>query len=54
MSRDPAGEVDKQRLLVNPVLRLVSSLTSLVDSSDFLEVILLYCVFVVFSCSNRI
>ncbi|KAJ6832491.1 nuclear pore complex protein NUP205 isoform X2 [Iris pallida] len=37
-SRDQAGEVDKQRILVTPVLRLVSSLTSMVDASDFLEV----------------
>ncbi|XP_073116730.1 nuclear pore complex protein NUP205 isoform X3 [Elaeis guineensis] len=38
MGRDRAGEADKQRLLVTPILRLVSSLTSLVDSSEFLEV----------------
>ncbi|KAJ0987901.1 hypothetical protein J5N97_006257 [Dioscorea zingiberensis] len=37
VGRDPIG-VDKQQLLVAPILRLVSSLTSLVDSSDFLEV----------------
>lgn len=36
--RSPAREVDKQRLLVTPILRLVSSLSSLVDSSEFLEV----------------
>ncbi|ONK81042.1 uncharacterized protein A4U43_C01F24610 [Asparagus officinalis] len=33
-----AGDVDKQTLLVTPILRLVSSLTSLVETSDFLEV----------------
>ncbi|PKU70654.1 hypothetical protein MA16_Dca018731 [Dendrobium catenatum] len=32
------GEGDKQHLLVTLILRLVSSLTSLVDSSEFLEV----------------
>ncbi|XP_065016073.1 nuclear pore complex protein NUP205-like isoform X2 [Musa acuminata AAA Group] len=36
--KDLAGESDKQRLLVTPILRLVSSLTSLVESSDYLEV----------------
>ncbi|THU61042.1 hypothetical protein C4D60_Mb07t19100 [Musa balbisiana] len=36
--KDLAGEPDKQRLLVTPILRLVSSLTSLVESSDYLEV----------------
>ncbi|XP_026656857.2 nuclear pore complex protein NUP205 isoform X1 [Phoenix dactylifera] len=38
IGRDRAGEADKQRLIVTPILRLVSSLTSLVDSSEFLEV----------------
>lgn len=38
VARDRAGEADKQRLLVTPILRLVSSLTALVDSSEFLEV----------------
>ncbi|XLR42136.1 hypothetical protein HN51_020331 [Arachis hypogaea] len=36
--RDVAVDVDRQRLIVTPVLRLVYSLTSLVDTSDFLEV----------------
>ncbi|KAK8962834.1 hypothetical protein KSP40_PGU009570 [Platanthera guangdongensis] len=38
IGRNQAGEVDKHRLLVTPILRLVLSLTSLVDSSEFLEV----------------
>ncbi|XP_042454349.1 nuclear pore complex protein NUP205-like isoform X2 [Zingiber officinale] len=37
-ARDRLGEADKKRLLVIPVLRLVSSLTSLVESSEYLEV----------------
>ncbi|XP_020088373.1 nuclear pore complex protein NUP205 isoform X2 [Ananas comosus] len=37
-SKDRAGETDKEKLLVSPILRLVSCLASLVDSSDFLEV----------------
>ncbi|KAH7657158.1 nuclear pore complex protein Nup205 protein [Dioscorea alata] len=37
VGRDPIG-IDKQQLLVAPILRVVSSLTSLVDSSDLLEV----------------
>ncbi|KAL1300925.1 hypothetical protein AAHE18_18G216100 [Arachis hypogaea] len=36
--RDVAVDVDRQRLIVTPVLRLVYSLTSLVDTSDYLEV----------------
>lgn len=31
--------VDKQRLIIPPVLRLVSSMTCLVDTSEFLEVV---------------
>ncbi|XP_072964597.1 nuclear pore complex protein NUP205 [Typha angustifolia] len=38
LSKEREGKADKQRLLVTPILRLVSCLTSLVDSSDFLEV----------------
>lgn len=33
-----AVDVDRQRMIITPVLRLVFSLTSLVDTSDFLEV----------------
>lgn len=33
-----AVDVDRQRMIINPVLRLVFSLTSLVDTSDFMEV----------------
>ncbi|KAK7304174.1 hypothetical protein RJT34_15273 [Clitoria ternatea] len=36
--RDMAVDVDRQRMIVTPVLRLVFSLTSLVDTSNFLEV----------------
>ncbi|KAF6151181.1 hypothetical protein GIB67_037389 [Kingdonia uniflora] len=36
--KDLDADFDKQRLVICPVLRLVSSLTSLVDSSEFLEV----------------
>ncbi|CAD6247641.1 unnamed protein product [Miscanthus lutarioriparius] len=32
------GEIDKKRSLITPVLRIVTSFTSLVDSADFLEV----------------
>ncbi|WOL09223.1 nuclear pore complex protein [Canna indica] len=38
IERNRVGESDKQRLLVTPILRLVSSLTSLVESSDYQEV----------------
>ncbi|KAJ4958575.1 hypothetical protein NE237_025686 [Protea cynaroides] len=38
VGRDIAGEIDKQRMVVVPILRLVSSLTSLLDTSDFFEV----------------
>lgn len=33
-----AVDVDRQRMMITPVLRLVFSLTSLVDTSDFMEV----------------
>lgn len=33
-----AVDVDRQRMIVTPALRLVFSLTSLIDTSDFLEV----------------
>ncbi|KAL2340478.1 hypothetical protein Fmac_008418 [Flemingia macrophylla] len=36
--RDMAMDVDRQRMIITPLLRLVFSLTSLVDTSDFLEV----------------
>lgn len=38
LRRDMAVDVDRQRMIINPVLRLVFSLTSLVDTSDFMEV----------------
>ncbi|PKA64573.1 hypothetical protein AXF42_Ash007319 [Apostasia shenzhenica] len=38
LGRGQARDVDEQSLLVTPILRLVSSLTLLVDSSEFLEV----------------
>ncbi|KAH1246942.1 Nuclear pore complex protein NUP205 [Glycine max] len=38
LRRDMAVDVDRQRMIITPVLRLVFSLTSLVDTSDFLEV----------------
>ncbi|KAG8487816.1 hypothetical protein CXB51_018635 [Gossypium anomalum] len=38
LRRDVAVDVDKQRMIVTPVLRLVFSLTSLVDTSEFFEV----------------
>ncbi|CAJ1975467.1 unnamed protein product [Sphenostylis stenocarpa] len=36
--RDMAVDIDRQRMIITPVMRLVFSLTSLVDTSDFLEV----------------
>jgi len=33
-----AVDVDRQRMIITPVLRLVYSLTSLVDTSDYMEV----------------
>ncbi|XP_027329370.1 nuclear pore complex protein NUP205 [Abrus precatorius] len=38
LRRDMAVVGDRQRMIITPVLRLVFSLTSLVDTSDFLEV----------------
>ncbi|KAK4265201.1 hypothetical protein QN277_026284 [Acacia crassicarpa] len=38
LQRDMAVDVDRQQMIVTPVLRLVISLTSLVDTSNFLEV----------------
>ncbi|XP_044463911.1 nuclear pore complex protein NUP205 isoform X2 [Mangifera indica] len=38
LRRDLAKDIDKQRMIVTPMLRLVFSLTSLVDTSDFFEV----------------
>ncbi|TYH61327.1 hypothetical protein ES332_D07G044200v1 [Gossypium tomentosum] len=38
LRRDVAVDVDKQRMIVTPVLRVVFSLTSLVDTSEFFEV----------------
>ncbi|KAK5817530.1 hypothetical protein PVK06_022454 [Gossypium arboreum] len=38
LRRDGAVDVDKQRMIVTPVLRLVFSLTSLIDTSEFFEV----------------
>ncbi|KAG2656841.1 nuclear pore complex protein NUP205-like isoform X2 [Panicum virgatum] len=36
--KERAGEIDKKKSLIAPVLRIVTSFTSLVDSADFLEV----------------
>ncbi|CAN1216816.1 Nuclear pore complex protein NUP205 [Linum perenne] len=36
--RNVAVDVDRQRMIVTPILRLVSSLTSLIDTSDIFEV----------------
>jgi hypothetical protein len=36
--KERTGEIDKKRSLIAPVLRIVTSFTSLVDSADFLEV----------------
>lgn len=36
--KDVAFDVDKQRMIITPILRLVCSLTSLIDTSEFLEV----------------
>ena len=38
LRRDAAVNIDKQRTIIAPILRLVFSLTSLVDTSDFFEV----------------
>lgn len=38
LRRDVAVDVDRQRMIITPALRLVFSLTSLVDTTDFLEV----------------
>ncbi|XP_019417068.1 PREDICTED: nuclear pore complex protein NUP205-like isoform X6 [Lupinus angustifolius] len=37
LRRDMATDIDRQRMIVTPILRLVFSLTSLVDTSEFLE-----------------
>ncbi|KAL5098578.1 hypothetical protein RYX36_002905 [Vicia faba] len=37
LRRDMAVDVDRHRMIITPVLRLVFSLTSLVDTSDFME-----------------
>ena len=37
-----AVDIDKQRMIVTPMLRLVFSLTSLIDTSEFFEVFLLF------------
>lgn len=36
--RQLALDFDKQRMIITPMLRLVFSITSLVDTSDFFEV----------------
>ncbi|KAL6226355.1 hypothetical protein ACLB2K_000317 [Fragaria x ananassa] len=36
--RDVSGDINKQRMIVTPILRLVFSLLSLVDTSEFYEV----------------
>ncbi|GAB2300342.1 hypothetical protein Dimus_034380 [Dionaea muscipula] len=36
--RELAADADRQQMIVTPILRLVLSLTSLIDASDFLEV----------------
>ncbi|XP_065850095.1 nuclear pore complex protein NUP205 [Euphorbia lathyris] len=36
--RDVAVDIDKQRMIITPILRLVFSLTSLIDTSDIFEV----------------
>ncbi|KAK4852857.1 hypothetical protein QYF36_000212 [Acer negundo] len=38
LRRDVAKDFDRHRMIITPMLRLVFSLTSLVDSSDFFEV----------------
>lgn len=38
LRRDMTVDVDRQRMIITPVLRLVYSLTSLVDTSDYMEV----------------
>ncbi|WCJ29645.1 Nuclear pore complex protein NUP205 [Euphorbia peplus] len=38
LRRDVAVDIDKQRMIITPILRLVFSLTSLIDTSDFFEV----------------
>ncbi|XP_020537054.1 nuclear pore complex protein NUP205 isoform X2 [Jatropha curcas] len=38
LRRDVAVDIDKQRMIISPMLRLVFSLTSLVDLSDIFEV----------------
>ncbi|XP_004515149.1 nuclear pore complex protein NUP205 isoform X2 [Cicer arietinum] len=38
LRRDMAVDVDRQQMIITPVLRLVFSLTSLVDTSDYMEV----------------
>ncbi|CAJ2632760.1 unnamed protein product [Trifolium pratense] len=38
LRRDMAVDIDRQRMIITPVLRLVFSLTSLVDTSDYMEV----------------
>lgn len=38
LGRDVAMDIDRQRMIVAPILRIVLSLTSLVDTSEFFEV----------------
>ncbi|KAJ0091057.1 hypothetical protein Patl1_13095 [Pistacia atlantica] len=38
LRRDVAKDIDRQRMIITPMLRLVFSFTSLVDTSDFFEV----------------
>ncbi|KAF4347793.1 hypothetical protein G4B88_003296 [Cannabis sativa] len=38
LRRDVASDFDKQRMIITPVLRLAFSLTSLIDTSEFLEI----------------
>ncbi|KAL9275467.1 Nuclear pore complex protein NUP205-like protein [Drosera capensis] len=41
--KELAADVDRQQMIVAPILRLILSLTSLIDTSDFLEVSLRIC-----------
>lgn len=36
--RELSVDVDKQRMIIAPILRVVFSLTSLIDASEFFEV----------------
>ena len=45
LQRHVALDFDKQRMIITPMLRLVFSLTSLVNTSEFFEVRFIFLIF---------